>query len=128
MGYKRVPTIYTLTFEGTDLDGLVVRMKSIKFGKIRQIIRLMDDDSNDVEMMEGITRELTEGIISWNLEEGDGTPIEVSAEAVDDLEFEEVMAVTNAWLAKMTGPGPELGKDSTSGEKFPGVPVTMEAL
>ena len=127
MGYRRIPRIYTLTFEG-DLSELVVRAKSIKYGKVRRLIALMDDDSGDDDIMGEIARELSQSIVSWNLLDEDGGEIPVSLEAVDDLEFDEVIAICNKWLDALTGPSQELGKDSPSGESFPGRPLTMEAL
>lgn len=127
MGYRKIPKIHTLEFDG-DLQGLVVRARSIKFGKVRSLLALMDEDDKDVEVMGQITKELAGALVSWNLEDEDGTPVELSSEAIDDLEFEEVMAIVNKWLDALTGPGKDLGKDSNSGGNFPGRPLTMEAL
>lgn len=127
MARIRVPRIYDLEFEG-DLEGLHVRAKSIKFGKVRQLIALMDEEDKDVEVMDQIANMLAQNIVSWDFLDEDEQPIEVSLEAVDDLEFDEVIAITNKWLDQMTGPSKELGKDSNSGASFPGRPVTMEAL
>lgn len=127
MARIRVPRIYDLEFEG-DLEGLHVRAKSIKFGKVRQLIALMDEEDKDVEVMDQIANMLAQNIVSWDFLDEDEQPIEVSLEAIDDLEFDEVIAITNKWLDQMTGPSKELGKDSNSGASFPGRPVTMEAL
>lgn len=127
MARIRVPRIYDLEFDG-ELEGLHVRVKSIKFGKVRQLIALMDEDDKDVEVMERISKELAEAIVSWDFLDEDEQPIPVSLEAIDDLEFFEVIAIVNKWLDRMTGPDKDLGKGSTSGESFPGRPLTMEAL
>lgn len=127
MARIRVPRIYDLEFEG-ELEGLHVRVKSIKFGKVRQLIALMDEEDKDVEVMDRIAHELAENIVSWDFLDENEQPIPVSVEAIDDLEFDEVIAITNKWLDQMTGPNKELGKGSNSGESFPGRPVTMEAL
>ena len=127
MARIRVPRIYDLEFDG-ELEGLHVRAKSIKFGKVRQLIALMDEEDKDVEVMDRIAKELAENIVSWDFLDENEQPIPVSVEAIDDLEFDEVIAITNKWLDQMTGPSKELGKDSNSGESFPGRPLTMEAL
>jgi hypothetical protein len=124
----KTPRIHTLIFEGEPLDGLTVRVKSIKFGKVRQLIALMEEEDKDVEMMDRITSELADAIVSWDFTEEDGSPVEVSQASIDDLEFDEVMAIVDRWLDAVTGPGKELGKDSSSGATFPGRPLTMEAL
>jgi hypothetical protein len=127
VGYRKIPRINTLEFDG-DLEGLVVRIKTIKFGKIRRLIALMDSDDKDVELMGEISRFLADSIVSWTLQDEVGVDIEVSQDAIDDLDFDEVMEIVNKWLDSMTGPGPELGKGSNSGATFPGQPLTMEAL
>lgn len=127
MARRRIPRIYELTFDG-DLEGLHVKVKSIRFGKVRQLMALLDEDDKDMEAMEAISRLLAESIVAWDFEDEDGRPIEPSLEAIDELEFTEVMAIVNKWLDEITGPGDELGKGSNSGASFPGRPVTMEAL
>jgi hypothetical protein len=127
MARRRIPRIYTLEFDG-ELEGLTVRVKSIKFGKVRQLLALMDADDQDAETMDEIARMLADSIVSWDFEDENGQPIPVTQEAVDDLEFGEVMAITNKWLDNITGPNEELGKGSNSGGNFPGQPLTMAAL
>lgn len=127
MGYRKVPTIYDLEFEGA-LEGLNVRVKSVKFGKVRRLIALMDSDEKDVEVMEEITKSLVDAIVSWDYQDEHGNDIPATAEGIDELEFADVLAIVNAWLDKITGPTEELGKDSPSGSPFPGQPATMEAL
>lgn len=127
MSRRRIPRIYTLEFDG-ELEGLTVRVKSIKFGKVRQLLALMDAEDQDAETMDEIARMLADSIVSWDFEDEHGQPIPVTQEAVDDLEFGEVMAITNKWLDEITGPNEQLGKGSNSGGSFPGQPLTMAAL
>lgn len=127
MGYRKVPTIYTLiNFDGH--EGLVVRMKGISFGRVRRLLTALGDDAKDQDSMDAVFKQVSDSLVSWNLEDEDGTPVPPTAEAIDDLEFDMVIAIVNKWLDQITGPGPELGKDSNSGESFPGRPLTMEAL
>lgn len=130
MAKIKTPRIIELDFKDSKLlDGLHVRLTSIKFGKVRQLIALMDDDEKDAEVMDEISGLLAKSLISWDLMEEDGvTPVPTTLEAIDDLEFDEVIEIVNKWLDEMTGPSGDLGKDSTSGEIFPGRPLTMEAL
>lgn len=129
MGYRRIPTIYTFDSIPGE-DGLIVRMKSIRFGKLRKLLVLTDDDSADETAVTEIVKLVAESLVSWNLEEEDGTPVPATFEGLDDQELDFIMKLVDAWTDRMTGsdgPG-DLGKDSTSGEKFPGQPLTMEAL
>lgn len=125
MGYRRVPTIYTID----DIDGeegFVVRMQGISFGKVRRVTSLLDQEGDGA--LEEIGQLVVSKMVSWNLEDEDGVPVRPSVEALDDLDFALVLKIVNAWLDRMTGVSDDLGKGSPSGEKFPGLPVTMEAL
>lgn len=129
MGYRRIPTIYTLD-SIRDEEGLVVRMTSIRLGKLRRLMALTSDDSGDDGMGE-ILDLFGQSLVSWNLEDFEtGAPVPTTKEAIEDQEVELVMRIVEAWMSEMTGTdGPnDLGKGSTSGEKFPGQPLTMEAL
>lgn len=128
MGYRKTPRINTLEMDGELLNGLVIRVKSISFGKVRSVMRAMDSDEGGAEVMETVVKTLGGALVSWTLEDEDGNPVEANAEGLESLDFDEVMAVVGKWLESITGPAPELGKDSSSGETFPGQPLTMEAL
>ena len=128
MARRKIPRIIDVAFTEGPNEGLNLRVKSIKFGKVRQLIALMDEDDKDVEVMNEISSMLADAIVSWDLQEEDGTPVEPSLAAIDDLEFDEVINIVNTWLDHITGPDKELGKGSSSGATFPGQPLTMEAL
>lgn len=125
MGYRKVPTILTLT-EFKDHDGLVVRMKPISYGKVRRLVALNDD--NSTESTEEMASTFQEHLVSWNLEDEAGAPVGVSEAEVDEQDFDFVMEIISGWLDQVTGPSEDLGKGSASGATFPGAPVTMELL
>lgn len=127
MGYRRIPTIYTLDkIDGE--DGLVVRLKGISFGKVRRLLNLMDGDTGNDKVMDEISSQLSANLVSWNLEDEHGVPVREDTEGIDAQDFDLVLKIVEAWLSNITGPDDELGKGSPSGEKFPGQPLTMEAL
>lgn len=129
MGYRKIPRIYTLEFSGEILNGLVVRAKGVKFGRVRRLLALLDDDTDITdEAIDTVVDELVGNIISWNMEDELGSPVQVSRQALEDLEFTEVMEIVSKWLQEITGPNEELGKDSSSGATFPVQLPTMEAL
>lgn len=125
MGYRKIPTIHVLD-EVEGEEGLVVKIKSLKFGKVRRLMALTDEDSDG--SLDEVFNELLDNLVSWNLETEDGTPVPLTKEGLEDQETDFIMAVIDAWIAKMTKPSEDLGKDSSSGPQFPGRPVTMEAL
>lgn len=125
MGYRKIPTIHTLVFDG-NLEGLVVRVKSLKMGDMRKLSKIMaDEDANTLEELPAF---MIRSIVSWNLEDDNGVERPVNQETFDDLELDDVVAIANKWMDTMLGPDEELGKGSPSGAQFPGRPVTMEAL
>ena len=130
MGYRRIPTIYTLDAIAEE-EGLVVRMASIRLGKLRRLMQLTSDDASDDGGIGEILELFQESLISWNLEDYEsGEPVPLTREAVEEQEIELIMRIVEAWMDRMTGtsgPG-DLGKGSISGGSFPGQPLTMEAL
>ena len=134
MGYRKVPTIYTIT-DIPGEDGLVVRLKAIKIGKLRKLMAVVDSDDDDIEQeqLDEIFKLLEQGLVSWNLEHededsGEWVPTPSNMDGINDQELPLIMKILSAWLENMTGVDDELGKDSSSGASFPGRPLTMEAL
>lgn len=127
MGYRKVPVVHTLEFE--EYEGLVVRMLGLKVGKMRRLLQLTDDsDDRTDEFIDEMFDLVVGGLVSWTLEDEQGHPLPADREQVEDLDFDMLQAILGAWLDKLTGVSADLGKDSPSGERFPGQPLTMEAL
>lgn len=126
MGYRKVPTIYTLKLE--KYPGLEVRMKGLKVGEMRKLVRVLDNDDETTAALDAMFALVGKGLVSWNLEDEQGKPVPATMEEIEELEYPVINAILNVWLETVTGVDDELGKDSSSGEKFPGLPVTMEAL
>ena len=130
MGYRRTPTIHTIDdIEGE--EGLIVRLASVRLGKLRRLMRLTADESADDAGMDELLTLFQESLISWNLEDfEDGSPVPTTMAGVEAQEIDFIMKVIGAWMDRLTGTdGPDdLGKDSIAGGQFPGQPLTMEAL
>ncbi len=127
MGHRKIPTVYTLDdIEGE--EGLVVRIKSLRVGKLRKLIRAVESDEGVSDSLDEFIELIAENLVSWTLEDENGVPVPADLSGVEDLEMDVLMGILSAWLGKLTGVDKELGKDSSSGEKFPGQLVTMEAL
>jgi hypothetical protein len=129
MGYRKVPTIYTINDIAGE-DGLIVRLKAIKIGKLRKLMAVVDSDEDDIkeEQLDEIFKLLEQGLVSWNLEDEEGQPIPSDMSGIDEQELPFIMKILAAWLENMTGVDDDLGKGSPSGESFPGRPLTMEEL
>lgn len=125
MGYRKVPRIYTLTFD-KELEGLIVRMKGLKLGQMRALMTILDD--KDSRTLEELPPFIAKHIVSWNLEDEQGEPIPATEAGLDELDVDELLTISSRWMDELVGVQDDLGKDSPSGEQFPGRPVTMEAL
>lgn len=123
MGHRKIPTIYTLT---EIEEGLIVRMKAIRIGRLRKLMSIVDDETG--EALDEMFALLQEGLVSWNLEDENGVPVPTTMEGIEEQEMPLVLGILEAWLKNMTGPSEELGKGSFGGARFPGQPLTMEAL
>lgn len=132
MGYRKVPIIYTMDMGEVKDDyksedgNLIVRMKSVSFGQVRRIIAATEDSSD--ENFQILLDAIDKALVSWTLEDEDGSPVPTGLDGVDTLDFPMVMDIIMKWLECMTGVDEDLGKESTSGSPFPGRPVTMEQL
>jgi hypothetical protein len=136
MGFKKQTTIYELTFEDPDLEGLEIRARSVPSG---DLLDLMDAASkvdatsktfsaNDLSAIEQLLNGFAKALVSWNLEEEDGTPVPPTLEKVREQEFIFILPVVTAWMDAIAGVSADLGKDSGSGVTFPEGSLPMETL
>lgn len=127
MGYRKIPTIYTLKLPG--FDGLEIRMKGLRLGRVRRLVRLLEsEEEQTLDAVNAMVDLINEGLVSWNLEDEDGVPIDATSEEVEELELPMILELLNEWLDRMTGVDEDLGKDSGSGAISPVQLPTMEAL
>ncbi len=124
MGYRKVPTIYTLKFD--KYPDLQVRLKGLRLGAMRRLIALGDNELNS--HLDEIIGMLAGAAVSWNLEDEDGREIPFNAQSLDDMELEFLMDIFNAWTDQLMGVDDDLGKGSNSGATSPVPLPTMEAL
>jgi hypothetical protein len=128
MGYRKVPTVYHLTFADPEYDGLEVVMTSIKIGKIRKLMRVLDEEGRTQEQMDEMFNLIDEGLVSWNLEDENGQPVPTTVAGIEDQELQFILDILETWLDGMTGVNDDLGKGSSSGETFPVELPTMDTL
>lgn len=130
MGYRRKPAVHALDLE-EKYPGFEVTMKGLKIGEMRRLLQALGDDVETHQMIDQVTGILSSHTLSWNLEDDEGRTVQPTREAFEDFELDMLMDLVNAWLDKVNGVDVErsdLGKDSQSGEQFPGRPVTMDLL
>jgi hypothetical protein len=118
MGFVPEETVYTLSFEGSSLDGLVVRMGALSVGEYGKMIRLMNvnslseaGDANDE-----IIRMFAASLRKWNVEDKAGDPVPTTLSAVEAQEQPMILTIFTAWQKAMSDVGEDLEKGSASGE------------
>jgi hypothetical protein len=110
VGYKRNPKIYNLVFdETTDHPGLEVQVRTITMG---QLVKVWSNEGGSVDTFEMFVDRL----VSWNLEDENGTPVPTTREAVEAEDDDLIMAITRKWSQTVMGVPAPLGGDSNSGE------------
>lgn len=118
MGYQIKRRIYVLDFDGTDMEGLEVKVRGGTLGEVFAARDLMGADPNDlsaenVDVILGQMTELADHLVSWNLED-DGERIPADIEGLKTLELPDVMQIMQAWMkAQVDVPAP-LGDSSIS--------------
>jgi len=136
VGYKRRKTIYRLVFEDEEFDGLEVRAYAPPLGFLEQAMQMgalvgrpADDLSPDeIELLHGLFTGFAGYLVSWNLEEDDGTPVPATLEGlrVQDLAF--VFSIIDAWLDSIGEVAGPLGQSSNAGSPSLVASLPMEPL
>jgi hypothetical protein len=101
MGFKRGALILEWP-EDSEFSGLVIRMKRMTIRQLIDVEKLGDvgKDSTAAEVKEAMSEMLDAvagGLLSWNYETEDGTPVPAVRESLDELDMEMVMAWIRAW-------------------------------
>ena len=132
MGFIRQNTVYVLDFEDTELDGLTVRAGRCSLDEYIAIGRALDrpmsgldDFARDVVELQDL---VIPKLISWDLEEEDGTPIPLTAEYIKAQDKHFQLTLFNAYRYAITVVPRPLGKPSGSGEPSPVESLQMEVL
>lgn len=127
--------IYKLKFEDPTLEGLEVKVRSMSIGEALEFAELAEKmgDSKDVAQVRPVLEKLAEKIASWNVEDDEGNPVEITVENLFALEMVTVMAVIEAWMEVVGGLSDPLSKNSSGGKthepvESPLAMVPMEAL
>jgi hypothetical protein len=113
MGFRPEPTIYNLSFQGTPLDGLHVRMSCCTLGEYNYMLRSAfvggepDAEGNvklSLETLDANDKVIDlylKYLISWDLEDMAGQPVPTTREGFETLERTMVGQLIGAWQTAM---------------------------
>jgi len=113
MGFKPPKKIYKLQFETEELDGLEVRARSMSIGQYGKLLKLFitfDSDSTDGAVVDKLFGEFSKCLVSWNVEDEDGSPVPTTLEGLKTQDMNFIMQIFMAWMKAISGvPAPLLG-------------------
>lgn len=130
-GFVFPKTTYRLDFDGTELQGLEVRMRGGKLGTVFEQLPLVGVTEatatpEDAKLMLAQYGELAAHLISWNAKDEAGNDLPPTLEGLKAQELRHVQMIATAWQrAQVDVPGP-LPNGSSTGPlpDLPQIPMT----
>jgi hypothetical protein len=114
MGFRPSPTVYNLSFQGTPLDGLHVRMGCCTLGEYDEMLRaaVMGFGEEDEEGNTKLTPEIlakndriidlfSNYLLSWDLEDVLGNEVPTTREGINSQERTIIGQLISAWQSAM---------------------------
>ena len=122
MGYKPKRTLYNLTFEDPELEGLKVTTKSLPVDSLLEMLELADQadgEKPDMAAIEKLLGRFARVLVSWNVEEDDDTPVPATKEGLLGQDIDFLLQIITAWAKAMVQAPPPLPGASPSGATSP---------
>lgn len=141
MAYTRKPKVFRVSFEEPHpLAGLTLQTKGLSvkefaaFGLRLADVAQIDAAGTDVEKLaelkgligaiDEVKEMFADALISWDMQEEDGSPTPATLEGVQSLTDDEFFGIVNEWLVAIGGVDDETGKASAPG----GVPALSDLM
>ena len=125
MGYRRTPKVYNIRFaDDSDYPGLEATLRSYSVGQVIAFRK----DSGQTDSVQAMVDLLAERLVSWNLEDEDGTPVPTTVEAILREDLDMIQALFDEWSDAITGVSVPLEKPSPAGEISQVGSIPMEPL
>lgn len=133
MNFKRKQKVFVLNFDGTELEGLVVRARSASLGEGLRFQELAEvweaaKGSNSSKALRELITEFSSVLLSWNMTEEDGTEVPADFDGLMSIDIDDVMRIINAWQVASSGVAAPLEIESRSGESSLAGSLPMETL
>lgn len=124
MSFKRKRKVYHLDFEGTEYDGLQVKVRGLTTGEYLQLVSLSAPGVEGESETESMLKMFASHLVSWNLEDEEtGELVPTTFEGVKTNDFTMNMVIVNAWTDAIASVPEKSEKKSGSGE-----PVLVESI
>lgn len=129
MAFKRKRKVYNLDFEGTEYEGLQVRVRGLTTGEYLEIVSLSAPNAEGDKETEGMLRMFADHLVSWNLEDEETEEIvPTTFEGVASNDFLMNMYIINAWTDAIASVPEKTEKKSTPGESSLVASIPTETL
>jgi hypothetical protein len=118
MAFKRKRKVYKLDFEGTEYDGLEVKVRGLTTGEYLELVSLSAPGTEgDAKETDGMLQLFASHLISWNLvDEDNNEPIPSTFEGIKTNDLTMNMFIVNAWTSAMVEVPTETEKKSLTGD------------
>jgi hypothetical protein len=129
VGYKRPRKTYKLNFTEGDLAGLHAVFGELSIDQMLNLVRLAKtarglggDDPLDVQLERAqdlaaqLFTEVAKGLVSWDLENDDDTPVPTDYEGVAAQGIEFITEIVVAWIEAMSSVDTPLPESSNGGQ------------
>lgn len=120
MGFTPDPAVYRLNFEGTELDGLIIRTNSCTIQEWNAMLRGQEEQQRSGKDIADANDKYTEMflkyVVSWNLEIPAEVPVPLTIEGFNKLGTRHGAMIIAAWQRAMTEVPTTSRPGSSSGE------------
>lgn len=118
MAFKRKRKVYKLDFEGTEYEGLEVKVRGLTTGEYLEIVSLSAPGAGEGDKeTEGMLRMFANHLVAWNLEDEEtGELVPTTYEGVKTNDFVMNMYIVNAWTNALASVPASTEKKSVTGE------------
>jgi|SRR6185437_10700196 len=110
MGFKKEPTVYKLVFEA--YDGFEVTVKSMSVAELLELTNLAAtveaDSGKNIENAKELFKSFANCLVSWNLEDKNGTPVPADIKGVNSQEFGFIIEIIVEWMNAVSAVSPNL--------------------
>lgn len=125
MAFQRKRKVYRLIFEGTEYDGLEVRVQGLTTGEYLELVSLTG--STESSETEQLLKLFATHLVAWNLQEDD-EPVPTTFEGIKSNDLAMNMRVIDAWTDAMVKAPASTEKKSLAGDSSLVASIPMESL
>jgi hypothetical protein len=127
MGFRRERRVYTLAFEAGQWAGLEVKAHGVSLGKLFELQELAGREANKEDAV-SLIASMQQAIVSWNLEDEDGNPIDPTLDYLLSEDADFILPLAVAWVGSIGSVESPLVENSKDGSGVQEESLPMEPL